>query len=143
MSFGTGYHETTRLMLRQLEEMDISRERIMDIGTGTGVLAIAARRLGNTQPILAFDNSSWAAENAAENIAENEASDIHIELLDAEEDLKKQSSAGLHPCTGKHQQKCHRPDSAGHRPKRTRRSRPAFRHTGLGRSMAQKTAQTT
>lgn len=94
MSFGTGYHETTRLMLRQLEEMDIRNERIIDIGTGTGVLAIAARKLGNTQPILAFDNSSWAAENAAENIVENEVSDIRVELLDAEEDLKNNLQQG-------------------------------------------------
>ena len=58
-----------------------------DIGTGTGVLAIAARKLGNNRPILAFDNNSWAAENAIENIAENHADDIKVELLDAEEDL--------------------------------------------------------
>ena len=87
MSFGTGYHATTRLMLRQMEKLDLNDKKIMDIGTGTGVLAIAARKLGNNLPILAFDNNSWAAENAAENILENNAPDIHIQLLDAEEDL--------------------------------------------------------
>ena len=87
MSFGTGYHATTRLMLRQMETLDLTDKKIMDIGTGTGVLAIAARKLGNNLPILAFDNNSWAAENAAENIEENNAPDIHIKLLDAEEDL--------------------------------------------------------
>ena len=87
MSFGTGYHATTRLMLRQMEQLDLQDKKIMDIGTGTGVLAIAARKLGNNLPILAFDNNSWAAENAAENILENNAPDIHIKLLDAEEDL--------------------------------------------------------
>jgi ribosomal protein L11 methyltransferase len=87
MSFGTGYHATTRLMLRQLEQIDIAARKIMDIGTGTGVLAIAARKLGNTLPILAFDNNAWAAENAIENIEENQAADIRVELLDAEEDL--------------------------------------------------------
>lgn len=87
MSFGTGYHATTRLMLRQMEEMEMANEKIMDIGTGTGVLAIAARKLGNTKPILAFDNNAWAAENALENVRENHAADIRIELLDAEEDL--------------------------------------------------------
>ena len=87
MSFGTGYHATTRLMLRQMEQLDLKEKKIMDIGTGTGVLAIAARKLGNNLPILAFDNNSWAAENAAENILENNAPDIHIKLLDAEEDL--------------------------------------------------------
>jgi ribosomal protein L11 methyltransferase len=87
MSFGTGYHATTRLMLRQMEHLDLKEKKIMDIGTGTGVLAIAARKLGNNRPILAFDNNSWAAENAIENIAENHADDIKVALLDAEEDL--------------------------------------------------------
>ena len=87
MSFGTGYHATTRLMLRQMEELDLADRKIMDIGTGTGVLAIAARKLGNRNPILAFDNSAWAAENAVENIEENQAPEIRVELLDAEEEL--------------------------------------------------------
>jgi ribosomal protein L11 methyltransferase len=87
MSFGTGYHATTRLMLRQMEDMDLEKKKIMDIGTGTGVLAIAARKLGNTMPILAFDNNSWAAENAMENIVENSTTDIDVRMLDAEEDL--------------------------------------------------------
>lgn len=87
MSFGTGYHATTRLMLRQMEQMDLAQKKIMDIGTGSGVLAIAARKLGNTLPILAFDNNTWAAENAMENILENNTKDIDVKLLDAEEDL--------------------------------------------------------
>lgn len=87
MSFGTGYHATTRLMLRQMEELDLADKKIMDIGTGTGVLAIAARKLGNKNPILAFDNNAWAAENAVENVAENDVADIRVELLDAEEEL--------------------------------------------------------
>ncbi|NTW55081.1 MAG: 50S ribosomal protein L11 methyltransferase [Chlorobaculum sp.] len=87
MSFGTGYHATTRLMMRQMEELDLADKKIMDIGTGTGVLAIAARKLGNKNPILAFDNNAWAAENAVENVEENDAADIRVELLDAEEEL--------------------------------------------------------
>ena len=87
MSFGTGYHATTRLMLRQMEELELADRKIMDIGTGTGVLAIAARKLGNRNPILAFDNNSWSAENAVENVEKNDAPDISVELLDAEEDL--------------------------------------------------------
>ncbi|MCX6177884.1 MAG: 50S ribosomal protein L11 methyltransferase [Chlorobiales bacterium] len=87
MSFGTGYHATTRLMLRQMETLDLKNHKIIDIGTGTGVLAIAARKLGNRQPILAFDNNAWSIENAIENIKENQAQDITIKLLDAEEDL--------------------------------------------------------
>ena len=87
MSFGTGYHATTRLMLRQMETLDLTNKKIMDIGTGTGVLAIAARKIGSNLPILAFDNNSWSVENALENIKENNAQDITIKLLDAEEDL--------------------------------------------------------
>ncbi|NTW68704.1 MAG: 50S ribosomal protein L11 methyltransferase [Chlorobiaceae bacterium] len=87
MSFGTGYHATTRLMLRQMEQLELKDKKMMDIGTGTGVLAIAARKLGNNLPILAFDNSSWSAENAIENVEQNNAEDIQIALLDAEEDL--------------------------------------------------------
>ncbi|ABL66573.1 50S ribosomal protein L11 methyltransferase [Chlorobium phaeobacteroides] len=87
MSFGTGYHATTRLMLRQMETLDLVNKKIMDIGTGTGVLAIAARKLGNNLPILAFDNNAWATDNAIENVEENHADNIAVELLDAEEDL--------------------------------------------------------
>ncbi|NTW62894.1 MAG: 50S ribosomal protein L11 methyltransferase [Chlorobiaceae bacterium] len=87
MSFGTGYHATTRLMLRQMESIDLVNKKIMDIGTGTGVLAIAARKLGNNLPILAFDNNAWATDNAIENVEENHAGEITVELLDAEEDL--------------------------------------------------------
>ncbi len=87
MSFGTGYHATTRLMLKQMEALDLKDKKIIDIGTGTGVLAIAARKLGNNNPIFAFDNNAWSVENAIENIKENNAPDITIELLDAEEEL--------------------------------------------------------
>lgn len=83
MSFGTGYHETTRLMLRALEQTLLPNDRVLDIGTGTGILAIAARKLGNQQPILAIDNDLWAVENARENIAVNACSDIEVRWLDA------------------------------------------------------------
>lgn len=88
MSFGTGYHATTRLMLRQIEAIDLENKRILDIGTGTGVLAIACRKLGNNQQILAVDNNDWAVENARENVRENRAENIRIEMLDAEDDLE-------------------------------------------------------
>ncbi len=87
MSFGTGYHETTRLMIQHLETVMRPNDMILDIGTGTGVLAIAARKLGNTLPILAFDNDEWSVENAQENIATNHCADITVKLLDAESDL--------------------------------------------------------
>ncbi len=86
MSFGTGYHATTRLMLRQLERMNLEDKRILDIGAGTGVLAIACRKLGSTLPILAVDNNDWAIQNARENISDNNAENIRIAMLDAEDD---------------------------------------------------------
>jgi ribosomal protein L11 methyltransferase len=87
MSFGTGFHETTRLMLRAMEQMALHDETILDIGTGTGVLAIAARKYGNTKPMLAFDNYPWAVENAIENCAINDETGIEVRQMDAEEDL--------------------------------------------------------
>ena len=71
MSFGTGYHESTRLVLRLLPEHVDDGARVLDAGTGTGVLAIAAVRLG-AQSVIAFDTDRWAEENATENVALNE-----------------------------------------------------------------------
>ncbi len=87
MAFGTGYHETTRLMIRQLETVMRPADVILDIGTGTGVLAIAARKLGNLNPIVAFDNDTWSVENTQENIATNRCTNITVNRLDAESDL--------------------------------------------------------
>jgi ribosomal protein L11 methyltransferase len=74
MSFGTGYHESTRLMLRFLPDLIRGGECVLDAGTGTGILSIAAVRLG-AGAVVAFDISEWAEENARENIALNDAAD--------------------------------------------------------------------
>lgn len=66
MSFGTGYHESTRLALRFLPETVREGDRVLDAGTGTGILAIAAIKLG-AGSALAFDIDEWAQENAVEN----------------------------------------------------------------------------
>lgn len=71
MSFGTGYHETTRLMLRMLQDVVRAGDRVLDIGTGTGVLAIAAVRLGASMAI-GVDNDEWSYHNAQENIVMND-----------------------------------------------------------------------
>jgi ribosomal protein L11 methyltransferase len=71
MSFGTGYHETTRLMLRMLENIIQSGDRVLDVGTGTGILAIASARLGASSAI-GVDNDEWSLENALENVALND-----------------------------------------------------------------------
>lgn len=67
MSFGTGYHETTRLILRQLPEIISEGDYVLDAGTGTGILAIASVKLGATHA-LAFDIDEWSVSNTRENI---------------------------------------------------------------------------
>jgi ribosomal protein L11 methyltransferase len=66
MSFGTGYHESTRLMLALMERHLTSGARVLDAGTGTGILAIAALKLGAASAI-GFDIEEWSFENALEN----------------------------------------------------------------------------
>jgi ribosomal protein L11 methyltransferase len=70
MSFGSGHHETTKMMIRLLEETVQPNQRWVDAGTGTGILAIAALKLGASF-VYAFDNDEWSAQNAAENCALN------------------------------------------------------------------------
>jgi ribosomal protein L11 methyltransferase len=74
MSFGTGYHETTRLMLRLLPAIVRPGDRVLDAGTGTGVLAIAALKLGADKAV-GFDIDEWAFDNASENALINGVSD--------------------------------------------------------------------
>ena len=73
MSFGTGQHESTRLILTLLPKWIKAGDRVLDAGTGTGVLGIAALRLGATS-VIGFDVDPWAQENANENIQLNGAS---------------------------------------------------------------------
>lgn len=75
MSFGTGEHETTRLVLRFLEKQEIENKKVMDVGSGTGVLAIAAAKLGASK-VIAFDNDEWCLMNGSENIEQNDVADI-------------------------------------------------------------------
>ncbi len=72
MSFGTGYHESTRLVLGMLPPLVAEGDRVLDAGCGTGILALAALKLGAASA-LAFDIDEWAEENAAENFARNGA----------------------------------------------------------------------
>ncbi len=66
MSFGTGYHPTTRLVLEEISEMKLKGRSVLDAGTGTGILAIAALKCG-ADAVFAFDNDEWSRDNAAEN----------------------------------------------------------------------------
>ena len=70
MSFGTGYHESTRLMLRMLEKHGSARPHVLDVGTGTGILAIAAAKLGSIH-VVGIDVDEWSYSNARENVEKN------------------------------------------------------------------------
>lgn len=70
MSFGTGHHSTTKIMIRLAEKYVRPESFWIDVGTGTGILAILAKKLG-AKEVLALDNNIWAIENATENILKN------------------------------------------------------------------------
>ena len=74
MAFGTGTHETTRLCIQLLEAHLEPSQSVLDVGTGSGILAIAAAKLG-ASPILALEIDEDAVENAEENIAQNHVED--------------------------------------------------------------------
>jgi ribosomal protein L11 methyltransferase len=81
MSFGTGHHATTFLMIKQMHSIDFTNKSVLDFGTGTGVLAILARQLG-AKKVLAIDYDEWSITNALENISQNNCTDIFVEQLD-------------------------------------------------------------
>lgn len=79
MSFGTGHHSTTRMMMLDMMEFDFSGKEVFDFGTGTGVLAILAKKLGAIR-VTAIDNDQWSIENAKENFFRNDCDDIELHL---------------------------------------------------------------
>ncbi len=74
MTFGTGYHETTRLMIRLMEQYLSAKTTVLDVGTGTGILAIVAAKLGATHTI-GIDIDEWSLENGIENAQRNNVQD--------------------------------------------------------------------
>lgn len=77
MSFGTGHHATTRLMMTQMKDLDFKNKSVFDYGSGTGILAILAEMLGATQ-VDAVDIDEWSYENGLENVTTNQCRHITV-----------------------------------------------------------------
>jgi len=91
MSFGTGHHATTRMMIEQMKEISFPGRSVLDFGTGTGILAILAKKLG-AAGVVALDNDEWSIENARENFERNKVTSIQlthsaIDSIDVEFDI--------------------------------------------------------
>jgi len=77
MSFGTGHHQTTYLMVRNQMKLDHRNKRVMDAGCGTAILSIMASKLG-AREVEAFDIDEWSVINGQENIENNHCTNIHL-----------------------------------------------------------------
>ncbi len=77
MSFGTAHHETTSLMLELLLLEEVKGKRVLDMGCGTGVIAILAHKMLAAQ-VVAIDNDDWAYSNALDNMEKNDALDVTV-----------------------------------------------------------------
>lgn len=82
MSFGTAHHETTSQIIELMLQSDFTGLDVLDMGSGTGVLAILAKKLGSATTV-AIDNDEWAYRNALDNIRLNNENEIVVELGDA------------------------------------------------------------
>lgn len=81
-AFGTGTHQTTRMILRRLLGMDLTGKSVLDCGCGTGILGIVALRLGANR-VLGYDIDEWSSENAKHNAALNGVENLDVLLGDA------------------------------------------------------------
>ncbi|MCI4671178.1 MAG: 50S ribosomal protein L11 methyltransferase [Bacteroidia bacterium] len=81
MAFGTGHHHTTRLMVLQMEHLSIDGKSVLDMGCGTGILAILAKKMGASD-VSAIDIDPWSEENCRENSKINGVSGMEIVLGD-------------------------------------------------------------
>ncbi|HEY0751963.1 MAG TPA: 50S ribosomal protein L11 methyltransferase, partial [Chitinophagaceae bacterium] len=79
MSFGTGHHATTHMMIQQMKDLVFQNKNVFDFGTGTGILAILAEKLG-ARDVIAIDVDDWSIENAQENLYRNNCSHVQLSL---------------------------------------------------------------
>jgi ribosomal protein L11 methyltransferase len=77
MSFGTGHHATTYMMIELMKELDFKGRSVLDFGSGTGILAILAEKEG-AKDIDAIDNDDWSIANAGENFEKNNCTTINL-----------------------------------------------------------------
>lgn len=88
MSFGTGHHATTWMMIAEMQHINFTGKPVFDFGTGTGVLAILAEKLGAAY-ISAIDNDEWSIDNAKENCSVNECTGVDLQLSSQPDTEKK------------------------------------------------------
>lgn len=82
MSFGTGHHATTFLVMQHMEGIAMEGRSVLDFGTGTGILAILAKKMGASK-VVAVDNDDWSIANARENMDANGCNDITLIQADS------------------------------------------------------------
>ncbi len=88
MSFGTGHHPTTHLMVEQMSQINFHGKSVIDFGTGTGVLAIIADKMGSAH-ITAIDCDDWSVNNAIENVKNNNCKNISVIKAETIKDIYK------------------------------------------------------
>jgi len=81
MSFGTAHHETTAMMIEVMMQMDFRGKKVLDMGCGTGILAILADKMGASE-VDAIDNDTWAFNNAMENVDKNHSFAVTVKMGD-------------------------------------------------------------
>jgi len=83
MSFGTGHHHTTQLMIQKLMQLSVENQSLLDMGCGTGVLAIVGSMMGAKQ-ITAIDIDDWSIENTIENLEKNNINNVLVQKGNAQ-----------------------------------------------------------
>ncbi|RFS17289.1 50S ribosomal protein L11 methyltransferase [Emticicia sp. C21] len=87
MSFGTGHHETTSMVMEHQLNIDHTNKKVLDVGTGTGILAVLAAKLGASE-ISAFDIDEWSVENTIENVQLNNVANVTVRQGTIEDEPK-------------------------------------------------------